>query len=486
MIRIFKSVFIISFIILLTFFCLPSCKGRGGSSLDTAINAAGSNEQLEAAVGAFAGFFMILGQVFDDEFSSVYAPPGNANDDFDVQADLTGSGNTNSHSSGSSADYDTEVISIKSNGTVNWQKKYGTSGFNDWSNSIQHTENPGFILAGRTNSGGGVNTDIWVLKLNESGAISWQKRYDNNGGNDEAFSVLEVSAGSYIVAGVTDPNNDFLREIWVLKLKSDGTIDWQKSYGTAGDDVAYEIQKTSDGGYIVAGYSDHDIDGKYDVWIIKLKNDGSVDWEKRYGTAGDDRAESISQTSDGGYIVAGYTDPDLDSKYEFWILKLKGDGTLDWQKTYGGSENDLPREVRQTTEGGYIVIGYTGSFGAGSLDMWIIKLTSTGTVSWQRSYGGSSVDVGSSIREVSGGFVAVGGTKSFGIGGIDSWLVIVNKNGKTNTSNTGVTETATLATASEATGSVTNTSAAISNTTASVNDTNATESDANFTVSLKQ
>jgi len=154
---------------------------------------------------------------------------------------------------------------------------------------------------------------------------------------------------------------------------------WAKTYGGTGDDYAYSIQQTSDGGYIVAGYTGSSGAGLADFWVLKLKSDGTVDWQKTYGGGGYDSASSIQQTSDGGYIVAGVTTSFGAGGYDFWVLKLDGSGNVQWQKTYGGTGNDYANSIQQTTDGGYIVAGVTTSFGAGG-DFWVLKLDSSGNV----------------------------------------------------------------------------------------------------------
>ncbi|MDI6733382.1 MAG: hypothetical protein QME16_05630, partial [Planctomycetota bacterium] len=164
-----------------------------------------------------------------------------------------------------------------------------------------------------------------------------------------------------------------------LKLTSTGSIDWQKTYGGTGSDSAQSIQQTSDGGYIVAGVTQSFGTGSADFWVLKLTSTGSIDWQKTYGGTGYDRANSIQQTADGGYVVAGNTTSFGAGSNDFWVLKLNNDGTVAWQKTYGGTGGETANSIRQTADGGYIVAGNTPSFGAGSADFWVLKLNPDGT-----------------------------------------------------------------------------------------------------------
>ena len=217
-------------------------------------------------------------------------------------------------------------------------------------------------------------------------ATEWAKTYGGSG-YDVASSIQQTADSGYIVAGSTYSFSED-SDSWVLKLDSNGNVTWQKTYGGSGGDFASSIQQTTDGGYIVAGstYSFGASYDYFDFWVLKLDSNGNVTWQKTYGGSGDDVATSIQQTTDGGYIVAGLTDSFGVAGYEnddFWVLKLDSNGNITWQKTYGGSDYDYAYSIQQTTDGGYIVAGSTDSFGAGGYDydFWVLKLDSSGEIS---------------------------------------------------------------------------------------------------------
>jgi uncharacterized delta-60 repeat protein len=309
-----------------------------------------------------------------------------------------------------------------------WAKSYGGAG-GDWAYSIQRTSDGGYIVVGETGSFGAGYADLWALKLNSDGAVSWQKAY---GGIDwdEATSIQQTRDSGYIVAGWTGSFGTGDYDFWVLKLNSDGTTSWQKRYGGTWDDSPFSIHQTGDGGYIMAGGTYSFGTGNADFWVLKLSSDGTVAWQKRYGGAGDDCARSIQQTRDGGYIVAATTYSFGAGGCDFWVLKLNSSGTVAWQKTYGGTGSDWVYSIQQTSDGGYIVAGETSSFGAGYSDFWVIKLNSTGAISWQKRYGGTGDDYAYSIQQTSdGGYVVAGETRSFGAGDWDFWVLKLNGNG---------------------------------------------------------
>jgi len=216
--------------------------------------------------------------------------------------------------------------------------------------------------------------------------------------DDRAYCIQQTSDGGYIVAGYTYSNdidvsgNQGVYDYWVVKLDSSGNIEWQKCFGGSDDDRAYCIQQTSNGGYIVAGYTESnngDVSGnhgKNDYWIVKLDSSGNIEWQKCLGGYYNDYACSIQQTSNGGYIVAGYTESNNGDvsgnhgSYDYWIVKLDSSGNIRWQKCLGGSGDDRAYSIQQTSDGGYIVTGYTESNDGevsgnhGSKDYWIVRL----------------------------------------------------------------------------------------------------------------
>jgi uncharacterized delta-60 repeat protein len=337
-------------------------------------------------------------------------------------------GRTNSFGA---SNYDIWVVKFDSDGAVTWQKTYGGAG-NERAFCIQQTADGGYIVAGQTDSFGAGDADIWVLKLTSNGTITWQRTYGGPAWDTATF-IQQTHDGGYIVAGDTNSYGTGGRDIWVLKLSSSGSIIWQKTYGGGNWEGTASIFQTSDSGYIVAGYTGSFGIGWDDILIIKLDYNGNIMWQKTYGGANYDHADSVQQTDDGGYIVAGQTQSFGAGNTDIWILKLSNTGNIIWQKTYGGGNDEGIGilSIQQTSDGSYIVTGHTESFGAGSRDMWIFKLNSSGNILWQKTYGGSVVEWSSAIRQMSDGSYIVGGeTFSFGTpGNRDLFVLKLNKDG---------------------------------------------------------
>ncbi|NIM91925.1 MAG: hypothetical protein GTO17_13380 [Candidatus Aminicenantes bacterium] len=373
-----------------------------------------------------------------------------------------------------------------------WARTYGGKG-EDCPFSIQQTSDGGYIVAGYTDSFGAGDCDVWILKLNAKGKVSWQKtigKFDSDGAQsvqqtsdggyvaagwvawdgmeyapddywilklkpdgsrqwlvflgdldpyyhsyERAYSVQQTSDGGYIVAGrkmeSEEEEEKFDHDFCILKLDSNGEPEWQRMYGgRKKDDYAYSVQQTNDGGFIVAGKTESFGAGKNDFWILKLDSNGYVEWENTYGGEGEDYAESIQRTNDGGFIVAGTTDSFGVAGFDFWVFKLDSNGGIVWQKTYGGSRGDYAHSVQQTDDGGYVVAGSTGSFGAGKVDFWILKLGPEGGIKWQKAYGGAEYDSAFSVDQTSdGGCIVAGKTKSFGVGGFDFLVLKLTSTG---------------------------------------------------------
>ncbi len=322
---------------------------------------------------------------------------------------------------------------------IEWQKSIGGSAVEE-AKSIQQTTDGGYIITGYTDSNNGDvtgnhgNSDYWVVKLAATGTIQWQKTLGGTG-DDYARSIQQTSDGGYIVAGYTGSTNGDVtgnngnNDYWVVKLSAVGSIEWQKTLGGTQNEYAYSIQQTTDGGYIIAGYTNSnngDVAGNHggsDMWIVKLSSTGTIQWQKTLGGTVNDFAISIQQTTDGSYIVAGYTassDGDvtgLQGAFDYWVLKLTATGTIEWQKTAGGSSADIAFSIHQTNDGGYIVAGVTlsndgdvtGYHGGFGYDSWIVKLSSTGTIQWEKTLGGTNDDITWSIKQIEDGSYIAGG-----------------------------------------------------------------------------
>ncbi|MFL5742383.1 MAG: gliding motility-associated C-terminal domain-containing protein [Flavisolibacter sp.] len=350
---------------------------------------------------------------------------------------------------------------------IEWQKCLGSFD-GDYAHSIEPTRDGGYIIAGYTENDGGdvmgyhgnafIN-DYWVVKMNHDGGVQWQKCL---GGFsfDQGSDIHQTSDGGYIVAGSSSSNscgvsgNHGGLDYWIVKLDDKGEIQWQKSYGGSKNEYAYAISIAPDGGYIVAGQTesqDGDVSGNkgdWDYWIIKIDATGQLIWQRTAGGSGYEDAYGLKATTDGGCIVVGFTesnDGDVTGnhgKRDVWVVRLDKLGKIVWEKTYGGSQFELAWSVQQTTDGGFVVCGTTSSNDGdvsgnhGSDDVWVLKLTASGTLQWQKCYGGQFNESGFYIQGTAdGGYVFTGSAESSNgdlicnAGNQDVWLAKINSAG---------------------------------------------------------
>jgi hypothetical protein len=285
--------------------------------------------------------------------------------------------------------------------------------------------------------------------------------------NEFAFDIHQTSDGGFIVAGQAASNDGNVsgnhgdEDFWVIKLNKNGSIKWEKALGGTEDEKAFSVQETKDGGFIVAGeasFSSGQVTGNHgtlDVWVVKLDVNGNLLWQRSLGGSNRDFANSIQQTTDGGYIVAGGSfsnDGDVTVHHgpniyaDYWILKLNSGGNIQWQRSYGGSKGDIAMSVRQVNDDGYIVAGNSAS-NDGDVknvhdsvygDFWILKLDTQGNIQWQKAFGGSDYEQANDIEQTTdGGCAAIGWNRSPNDGDVtgnhgnyDVWVVKMKANGK--------------------------------------------------------
>ena len=273
-----------------------------------------------------------------------------------------------------------------------------------------------------------VSVALSLLILGSSAQADWEKTF---GGayNDVGRSVQETSDLGYIITGDAESFGAGPPNAYLIKTDASGDLDpaWPenpKSFGGAYNDAGCSVQETSDLGYIIAGYTNSFGAGRFDVYLIKTDADGNEMWHKTFGGANEDVGRSVQQTEDGGYIIAGYTDSFGAGRFDVYLVKTDADGNLEWYKTFGGPEDDDGYSVQQTKDLGYIIAGDTKSFGAGHFDVYLVKTDASGNLQWEKTFGGADIDGGISVAETSDlGYIIAGYTDSFGAGGHDIYLI---------------------------------------------------------------
>lgn len=361
-----------------------------------------------------------------------------------------------------------------------------------WENTIQGydkdylktaipTNDGGYLLGGYSNSNSGWGDkqddsngglDLWILKLNESGEIEWQKTI--GGDEDESLAgevLIQLDDGSFLIgansqSGIsgdkTSPSYGE-RDFWVLKLDNVGNILWQKSYGGSDVDFLYKIVTTADGGFAVTGFSmsnisgnkTEDSKGEQDYWFVRLDSDGNILWDKTLGGAEMDVAITIVELEDGGFFLGGLSESNISGDKsensigleDFWLVKLNESGEIVWDKTIGGSGPDFLVEVVYIAENEYFLVGFSQSDISGQKsensrgedDFWVVSIDSLGNVNWDKTIGGNSSDRAYSSFVDEGGNVIIGGYSESGISGEkseeskglkDYWIIKIDTEGE--------------------------------------------------------
>ena len=336
-------------------------------------------------------------------------------------------GTTKSYGAG---DKDFYLIKTNENGDTTWTKTYGGAE-TDECQSVKQTTDGGYIIAGTTNSFVAGDKDYYLIKTNENGDTIWSKTFDNSK-YDNAFSTLQTTDGGFVIVGYTQQTGNSSYDVYLIKTDASGDTIWTKTYGGTQSEFPHYVNQTSDGGYIITGSTFSNTLGSQDVYLVKTDEYGDTLWTKAYGGTGSDVAEHVQQTPDGGYIIAGYTESFGTGSYDAYLLKTDSLGDTTWTKTYGGVDFDKATSVQQTTDGGYIIAGMTKSYGAGNMDVYVIKTNENGDTLWTKTYGGNNYDLASYLKQTSdGGYVIAGLTASFGNGNYDFYLIKTDINGNT-------------------------------------------------------
>ncbi len=332
---------------------------------------------------------------------------------------------------------------------VDFVHTYGGSK-NDVLQAVTKTSDGGYIVLGYTQSTDGTITDkttegfdVWVMKFDSEDVMEWSKTY---GGSleDRGMDIIQTSDGGYAILGFNKSNdqdtteNAGLQDYWIAKLNSSGSITWQKSFGFSGNDFGISLIQTSDGGYLLTGVLDVTASGgegnsaasarKHaggDYWVIKLDATGNKKWSKFYGGTFTDTPYGVVETEDNGFLIAGSSDSsDVDisgnkGTYDFWLIKITATGEMVWEKSYGGSQIDEAWGIVSSGDGNYVMVGSSRSSdndvsqSKGAADVWVVKINPSGDMIWEKSYGGSDFDVGRTICKTSdNGFLVIGSSRS--------------------------------------------------------------------------
>jgi hypothetical protein len=283
-------------------------------------------------------------------------------------------GDITSYGSGS---WDFWLIKTNSQGIEEWNQTFGGSS-SDYGRSVQQTTDGGYIIAGFTSSFGNGGSDVWLIKTGSDGNEEWNQTL---GGNDSELgeSVEQTTDGGYIITGTIFYENLGGVDVLLIKTDSDGNEEWSRTFGGNNNDYGYSVQQTTDGGYIISGSAGSFGIYGTDLWLIKADAQGIEEWNRTFDIGPGEAGYSVQQTQDGGYILTGWSSSENNwSNPDLCLIKTDSEGNKLWSQVFGGSEDDYGRSVKQTSEGGYVITGYTASYGNGDKNIWLIKTDSEG------------------------------------------------------------------------------------------------------------
>ncbi|MDX9750137.1 MAG: hypothetical protein RBT71_03565 [Flavobacteriales bacterium] len=349
------------------------------------------------------------------------------------------------------------AVKTDANGALLWQRALGSEA-SEGGLAVTLTSDGGYLIAGTADDPGGDvgnvigDGDVWLVKLDASGTIVWENTYGGTS-YDEPRAMVET-AGGYVVAAYTESDNGQVTgysgsgDLWMFGVSGTGTLLWQLALGGTDTDEPFGMAATMDGGVIVAGASKSNNGtltqnfGGEDAWLVKLSAAGALQWQQVYGHTGDERAMDVVQRADGGFAFAAATNSQGGpvsqhfGNYDYWLVRVNPNGTLQGQSSFGGSGDDIPRALVHTSDGGYALAGYTASDNQhvtaplGGFDQWVVKTDAGGVMQWQRTLGGSDDDEAFALEQTpDGGYIVAGLTNSddqhvqLGRGGIDFWAV---------------------------------------------------------------
>ncbi len=341
---------------------------------------------------------------------------------------------------------------------------------NEEAQAVVVTQDGGYLVLANTQSSDGDITgkttedyDLWLLKFDANHELLWQKII-GHANNDKGNSIIPTSDGGWLIAGSTQdaqPDQNNTTQVWLVKIDSQAQLLWEKTYGYAGVDVAYDILATTDGGFLVSGIIDVTASNgagntkskaqKHaggDYWVLKVEAAGNLQWSRYFGGSYTDTAQDALALSDGSFLILGTSDSeDVDisknkGTYDLWLLRISADGTMLWEKSFGGTQIDEGVKMQLISSSEVMLVGTTRSTdldaaqNKGGADVWVLTLDIEGVVLCEKTYGGSSFDTATSLKKTTNGhYLITGNSRSADYdltqnqGYSDAWVFTIDRQG---------------------------------------------------------
>jgi hypothetical protein len=335
----------------------------------------------------------------------------------------------------SATDFDFLVIKTNAGGDTTWTHTYGGIG-DEEAAAVQQTTDGGYVIVGTDSSSGLGGYNVYVVKINSTGDTSWTKSFGGSA-NEFPQAIQQTADGGYIITGYTNSfsQSNLYNDIYLLKTDVSGNLVWSKTYGGIYNDYAYSVKQTADGGYIMAGYTNSfglSTNGAHnDAYLLKTDANGILAWSRTYGRSGEDGAYGLAITYDKGYVITGFTSTDsLATTDDIYLLRTDINGDTLFTKSFGGGNYDQGTAIIQTRDSGIAICSSTYSFGSGSSDFYLIKTDKKGNFLFNQTYGGSNNDWPYTIwQSTDGGFDISGYTDNFGVNNANFFMIKTDSGG---------------------------------------------------------
>jgi hypothetical protein len=403
----------------------PTATGSFSAQLKTVSNTGSSPDQAEltakgsTASAAAIAFERIIGDVDADNAGSVQMTTDGG---YIIAGSTTDQVNERSIAS---------LVKTDQYGNILWSKRYSESGPSSFGRVLV-TSDGGYLAVGNTQTSETSKRNIYLVKTDQAGQMIWQKDYSFGNNDDIIRSMKKTSDGGYILGGDTrNTSGSSVKDALLLKVSADGTEEWHHSYNTGAGEEANDVEQTNDGGFVFTGSLSVGV-SDFNIYLVKTDATGTSVWEKTLGGTEWENSHGIIVTEDNQFLITGYTQSEGAGRRDVLLMETDSAGTVLWQKTYGGSGNDEGGKVIRTTDQGYLIVGYTESYGAGEEDLYVVKTDNQGNQSWYKTYGGVNDDGASFVCQTpDDGFIISGGTSSFSKDR-DIYLLKVNSQGDVN------------------------------------------------------
>jgi len=338
------------------------------------------------------------------------------------------------------------IIKLDGKGELVWERSYG-GGAEELGKAVIE-EDDGYLVLGVSGSYGSGGRDAWVLKVNKDGDKVWERFY--GGAQDDWPSSIKRVDGGYIISGYIEKNGPFFTDFWVLRIDENGRKVWERTYDKSAQDRGYSLALAKDSGYFLAGVCGPMGLNFYDYCLVRIDDKGDKLWDRVYGGRRWELGYAIEPFQEGGYLLAGmsgvvglgelyrlakviggvlpggsgFVAP---GRYDVWVMRLDDSGEKVWEKSYGGSEDDRIYAMRNSKDGGYVLVGRSRSYGSGDYSAWIFKIDKAGELVWSRVCGGEGDDGAFGIEALAEGFLVVGYTS--GVGSKDFLVLRMDEEG---------------------------------------------------------